>query len=176
MLVSGNVHFNNFQWKWISVKWVYNHKIDPGGQFHETKLSVNSPEVEQNLLSERKTRENFHLKFQEISTEWNLLWTSVSWNWPQVQYITQYTAVAAPWPLHTSHRFLSLSFSFSHILGLPSRGQKKRNSLEQKSAPMQICSPLKLGREKKIVRQSWQATKLANSDVWTTVSPTNDPR
>ena len=37
------------------------------GQFHEPKFSLNSSEVEQNLLSERKTRENFHLKFREIS-------------------------------------------------------------------------------------------------------------
>ena len=32
------------------------------GQFHETKLSINSPEVEQNLPLERKTRENFSFK------------------------------------------------------------------------------------------------------------------
>ena len=36
------------------------------GQFHETKLSVNSSEVERNLLQEWKTRGKFQLKFGEI--------------------------------------------------------------------------------------------------------------
>ena len=30
------------------------HEIDPRGQFHESKLSINSLEVEQNLLWEKK--------------------------------------------------------------------------------------------------------------------------
>ena len=37
------------------------------GQFHVTKLSVNSPEVVQNLLLERKTRENFSFKVSGVN-------------------------------------------------------------------------------------------------------------
>ena len=41
------------------------------GQFRETKLSVNSFEVERNLYPAKKPRRNFQLKFTEIFAGWN---------------------------------------------------------------------------------------------------------
>ena len=43
------------------------------GQFNETKLCVNYPEVEQNLLLMIKTRRNFQLKLREISAGQNFM-------------------------------------------------------------------------------------------------------
>ena len=47
------------------------HKNYSRGQFHETKLSVNSSEVERYLLPERKTREKVSMEILENSARWN---------------------------------------------------------------------------------------------------------
>ena len=46
-------------------------EIGPRGQFHETKLSLNSPEVWCNLHHAGKTMGNFELKFREIYAGWS---------------------------------------------------------------------------------------------------------
>ena len=47
------------------------HIIDPWDQFNETKLSVNSSEVERNLLPRTTTRDKVSIEILENSASWN---------------------------------------------------------------------------------------------------------
>ena len=51
--------------------YIFARNADFGGQFHESKLSVNTSQVEQNLHSTFKTRENLWFQFGKIYARWS---------------------------------------------------------------------------------------------------------